>query len=64
MLTFFYAGIFTAFRYLNTIVKFENTDSVTHEESKDFFLATLTPLMINFNPLPTANVDKCFQNKV
>ena len=40
----------------------KNTDSVTNEESKDFFLATLTPSIINFNPDPMDNIDKRFSN--
>ena len=64
MLTFFYAGFFTSFRYLNTMVWRKNTDSVTNEESKDFFLATLTPSVINFNPEPMDNIDIRFSNGV
>ena len=37
MLTFFYAGLFTGFRYLNTMVCLENASLVTREESNDFF---------------------------
>ena len=40
----------------------KNTDSATNEESKDFFLATLTPSVINFNPDPMDNIDKRFSN--
>ena len=48
MFTFFYADFFTSCRYLDTMLWLENTDSVTREESKDFFLATLTLSIINF----------------
>ena len=37
MLTSFYAGICTNFRYLKTMVSLKNTDLVTRELSKDFF---------------------------
>ena len=48
MLTFFYAGVFTSFRYLNTMMWFENTDPFTREEKNDFFLATFTSSFYNF----------------
>ena len=36
MLIFFYAGLFTKFRYLNMMMCLENTGPATREESKDF----------------------------
>ena len=35
--TYFYACLFTSFRYLNTMVLLESTDLAILEESKDFF---------------------------
>ena len=43
MLTSFYAGICTNFRYLKTMVSLKNTDLVTRELSKDFFSQLQSP---------------------
>ena len=42
---FFYPGLFTSFRYLNTIVCPENTECATREESKDFFASSTQPII-------------------
>ena len=49
-------------RYLPLFLLRLDSDSVTNEESKDFFLATLTLSVINFNPDPMDNIDKRFSN--
>ena len=46
------------------MVWIENTYLVAHKESKGFFLATLTPQVINFNPKPMDNADISFANIV
>ena len=45
MLIFFYAGHFTSFRYLNTMMCLENTDPVTREKSKDYFANHTQPII-------------------
>ena len=46
MFAFFYERVFTNFRYLNEMVGIENTDPVTREESKYFFLTSFYHLLI------------------
>ena len=49
MLFFFYAGLFTSFKYLNTMESLEIKDNtLTPVKNQVFFLATLTPSFLNF----------------
>ena len=38
----------TRSRYLNTMLRLENTDHITHEESKDFFPSCIYPVIDYF----------------
>ena len=40
---------FVTIMYLNTMVKLQNTDLVTRKEPKDFFVALLSPSVIDYN---------------
>lgn len=45
VITFFYSGLFTNFRYLGKMVLLENIDPVIREESKKIFLNCTQPII-------------------